>query len=172
MGVWTNGYLDECQPIEILSPPYWARTTHWENDIQRIFSSRMGRYNPISAREINLYYELNNTTSIHVHVGNGVDPDSSFPFHTVRNLALILLVYEPAMDQLLDAKLYPPPTLIGNRDRSQDVSNEHPWLSLAVSRLVRQKTTDIASFSPNPYPLLTPLTFSLQTYQHTPQEEY
>ncbi|EFE45006.1 hypothetical protein TRV_00257 [Trichophyton verrucosum HKI 0517] len=80
----------------------------------------MGRYNPISAREISLYSELNNTTSIHVHVGNGVDPDSSFPFHTVRNLAMILLVYEPALDRLLDAKLYPPPTLIGNRDRSQD----------------------------------------------------
>ncbi|EGD95530.1 hypothetical protein TESG_03007 [Trichophyton tonsurans CBS 112818] len=115
---WFAGY--ESQPIEIISPPYWALTTHWENDLQRIFSSRMGQYNPISARELCLYYELNNTTSIHVHVGNGVDPDSSFPFHTVRNLAMILLVYEPAMDRLLDAKLYPLPTLVDNRDRSQD----------------------------------------------------
>ncbi|EZG03411.1 hypothetical protein H106_06888 [Trichophyton rubrum CBS 735.88] len=128
--------LDECQPIEIISPPYWARTTHWENDLQRIFSSRMGRYNPISARELKLYSELNNTTSIHVHVGNGVDPGSSFPFHTVRNLAMILLVYEPALDRLLDAKLYPPPILLGNRDHSQDVSHGPPCLSLAVSRLV------------------------------------
>lgn len=131
--------LDESQPIEIISPPYWALTTHWENDLQRIFSSRMGQYNPISARELCLYYELNNTTSIHVHVGNGVDPDSSFPFHTVRNLAMILLVYEPAMDRLLDAKLYPLPTLVDNRDRSQDVSHGPPCLLLAVSRLFWKK---------------------------------
>ncbi|KAM5476890.1 hypothetical protein MauCBS54593_000160 [Microsporum audouinii] len=115
---WFRDY--EGQAIEVISPPYWARTAHWENDIQRIFSSRIGQFNPISASELRLYYELNNTTSFHVHIGNGVDPDSSFPFRTVRNLAMILLVYEPTIDRLLDARLYAPPNLISTYDHSQE----------------------------------------------------
>ncbi|EAS35020.3 uncharacterized protein CIMG_00374 [Coccidioides immitis RS] len=97
---WFECY--ETQPIEIISPPYRIYSPLWEHDIQRIFNSRSGQYNPIPWRELRMYFEQNSTTGLHVHIGNGTDPDSAFSFHTVRNLAMILLVYEPELDKLLD----------------------------------------------------------------------
>lgn len=81
---------------------------HWEYDIQRIFSSRLGQFNAIPARELRLYYELNASTSFHVHVGNGIEANSGFSFDTVRNIAMILLVYEPEVDKLLDGQRFNP----------------------------------------------------------------
>ncbi|WEW57478.1 hypothetical protein PRK78_002945 [Emydomyces testavorans] len=92
----------ETQPIEIISPPYRIYSPLWEHDIQRIFSSRFGQYNPIPCRELRMYCEQNSSTTLHVHIGNGTHPDAAFPFHTIRNLAMILLVYEPELDKLLD----------------------------------------------------------------------
>ncbi|EFR02496.1 hypothetical protein MGYG_05489 [Nannizzia gypsea CBS 118893] len=115
---WFSGYGS--QPIEIISPPYWASTTHWELDLQRIFCCRVGKFNPITEQKLRLFHELNRTTSIHAHVGNGVGPGSCFPFHTIRNLAMILLVYEPVIDQLLDAELYSFHTLFNYCDNSQE----------------------------------------------------
>ncbi|EEP75585.1 predicted protein [Uncinocarpus reesii 1704] len=97
---WFECY--ETQPIEIISPPYPVYSPLWEHDIQRIFTSRSGQYNPIPYRELRMYCEQNSTTGLHVHIGNGTTPNSVFPFHTVRNLAMILLVYEPELDKLLD----------------------------------------------------------------------
>ncbi|KAL1959646.1 hypothetical protein VTO42DRAFT_1681 [Malbranchea cinnamomea] len=102
---WFEEYQTES--IEIISPPYWISSSHWEHDLQRIFSLRSGQYNVIPARELRLYCEQNNNTTIHVHIGNGLDPNSGFNFHTVRNLAMILFVYEPLLDRLLDGCLYP-----------------------------------------------------------------
>jgi hypothetical protein len=90
----------------MISPPYLIHSPYWQNDIERIFSSRLGQYNPILASEIRLYCEINSSTSLHVHIGNGVHATSSFPFHTVRNLAMILLVYEPDMDKMLSSHGY------------------------------------------------------------------
>lgn len=97
---WFEYY--ETQPIEIISPPYTVHSPYWEHDIQRVFSSRAGQFNPIPARELRMYCEQNSSTSLHVHIGNGNEPTSEFPFHTVRNLAMILLVYEPEFDRLVD----------------------------------------------------------------------
>lgn len=88
----------------MISPPYWINSAFWENDLQRIFSLRSG---VIPARELRLYCEQNNNTTMHVHIGNGLDATSNFPFNTVRNVAMILLVYEPLLDRLLDGSHFP-----------------------------------------------------------------
>jgi hypothetical protein len=95
------------EAIEIISPPYIIDSYFWELDLQRIFSLRSGQYNVIPARELRLYCEQNNSTTIHVHIGNGLEANACFPFHTIRNVAMILLVYEPILDRLLNGSLYP-----------------------------------------------------------------
>ena len=44
---------------------------------------------------------------MHLHIGNGLEPNSTFPFETIRNVAMILLVYEPLLDGLPNGILYP-----------------------------------------------------------------
>lgn len=44
---------------------------------------------------------------MHMHIGNGLDSNSTFPFDTIRNVAMILLVYEPLLDGLPNGILYP-----------------------------------------------------------------
>lgn len=98
--IWLTLWTDISIPIEIISPFYWFYSHYWERDIERIFSSRSEMDNPVMERK-EVYIEQNNSTSFHVHIGNGVDSESTFPFSTILNLAMILLVYEPTIDQML-----------------------------------------------------------------------
>ncbi|KAK2805595.1 hypothetical protein FQN50_006110 [Emmonsiellopsis sp. PD_5] len=99
---WFRQY--ETQPLEIISPQLALHSERWEVDIERIFSSRSGQANPILNNNSNFFTELNSTTTLQVHIGNDPDADTGFSFHTVRNLAMILLVYEPVLDNMFSLK--------------------------------------------------------------------
>ncbi|KAI1910806.1 hypothetical protein LOZ53_001592 [Ophidiomyces ophidiicola] len=98
---WFEGY--ESQSLEVISPPYRMSSIFWERDLQRVFTLQTFRYNPIPWRELQMYCEQNSSTSVHIHIGNGTDADAAFPFHTVRSLAMILLVYEIEIDKLFES---------------------------------------------------------------------
>ncbi|PGH26642.1 hypothetical protein AJ80_01587 [Polytolypa hystricis UAMH7299] len=134
----------ETQPIEIISPTYWFTTYFWEQDIQKMFSSGTYQYNAIWANDIRLFHEFNGSTRFHVHIGNGTGVGSQFPFETVRNLAMILLVYEPELDRLLLRNKYSnsrvvPPRIISPKEcphfRPPNVPHEAPRSALATHLL-------------------------------------
>ncbi|PGG95720.1 hypothetical protein GX51_08143 [Blastomyces parvus] len=101
---WFDEYVT--QSIKIISPPYFVHGPGWEADFQRVFSQRSEHYNPIVRYGI-MYTEYNPSTSLNVRIGNGTNPSAGFPFHTVRNLAMILLVYEPEIDRMLRLHNFP-----------------------------------------------------------------
>ncbi|OJD10693.1 hypothetical protein ACJ73_09719 [Blastomyces percursus] len=101
---WFDEYVT--QSIKIISPPYLIHGPGWEADFQRVFSQRSEHYNPIVRYGI-MYTEYNPSTSLNVRIGNGTNPGAGFPFHTVRNLAMILLVYEPEIDRMLRLHTFP-----------------------------------------------------------------
>ncbi|KAK2802161.1 hypothetical protein FQN51_004842 [Onygenales sp. PD_10] len=95
---WFMDY--ETQPLEVISPQLALHSERWEVDIERIFSSRSGQANPILNNSSNFFTDLNSSTTLQVHIGNDPHADTGFSFHTVRNLAMILLVYEPVLDNM------------------------------------------------------------------------
>ncbi|EGE82754.1 hypothetical protein RJZ56_007722 [Blastomyces dermatitidis] len=101
---WFDEYVT--QSIKIISPPYFIHGPGWEADFQRVFSQRSEHYNPIVRYGI-MYTEYNPSTSLNVRIGNGTNPGAGFPFHIVRNLAMILLVYEPEIDRMLRLHTFP-----------------------------------------------------------------
>ncbi|KAG5297923.1 hypothetical protein I7I48_07199 [Histoplasma ohiense] len=101
---WFDEYVT--QSIKIISPTYFIHGPGWEADFQRVFSQRSEHYNPIVRYGI-MYTEYNPSTSLNVHIGNGTNPNAGFPFHTIRNLAMILLVYEPEVDRMLRLHTFP-----------------------------------------------------------------
>ncbi|OAX82736.1 hypothetical protein ACJ72_02919 [Emergomyces africanus] len=101
---WFDEYVT--QSIKIISPPYLLHGPGWEADFQRVFSQRSEHYNPIVRYGI-MYSEYNPSTSLNVHIGNNANPSAGFPFHTVRNLAMLLLVYEPEMDRMVRLHTFP-----------------------------------------------------------------
>ncbi|KAK2739777.1 hypothetical protein FQN57_006474 [Myotisia sp. PD_48] len=94
----------ETQSIELISPPFPVESDRWELDLQRIFSSRVGFLDSPVPGERFVYFEVNRTTSLHIHIGNGISSKSAFPFETIRNLAMILLVYETDINKMLDPR--------------------------------------------------------------------
>lgn len=103
---FADTYPDVTQSIKIISPTYFIHGPGWEADFQRVFSQRSEHYNPIVRYGI-MYTEYNPSTSLNVHIGNGTNPNAGFPFHTIRNLAMILLVYEPEVDRMLRLHTFP-----------------------------------------------------------------
>ncbi|OJD17521.1 hypothetical protein AJ78_02390 [Emergomyces pasteurianus Ep9510] len=101
---WFDEYVT--QPIKIISPPYFLHGPGWEADFRRVFSQRSEHYNPIVRYGI-MYTEYNPSTSLNVHIGNSTNPSAGFPFHTIRNLAMLLLVYEPEMDRMVRLHTFP-----------------------------------------------------------------
>ncbi|KAI9715843.1 MAG: hypothetical protein M1812_005663 [Candelaria pacifica] len=90
---WFDDY--EAQPMELISPPYQVRLPYWEQDFKSLLSTAIDpRQNP------DLYCELNTSAHLHVHIGNGTSGEG-FPFHTVRNLAMLVIVFESEIDKML-----------------------------------------------------------------------
>lgn len=73
-------------PIEIISPAYFFS----EDAIETVGKVCMLLKNTYCIR-------TNDSTGLHVHIGNGFH---SFPFHTIRNLAAFLWIFEPQLTML------------------------------------------------------------------------
>ncbi|KAI9797369.1 MAG: hypothetical protein M1835_001036 [Candelina submexicana] len=85
----------EAQPMELISPPYHVRLPYWEQDLKALLSTAVDpRQNP------DLYCELNTSAHLHVHIGNGTSGEE-FPYHTIRNLAMLAIVFEAEIDKML-----------------------------------------------------------------------
>ena len=72
--------------IEVVSPAYY-----YAGDAKQAIKN-------VCALLANSYcVNTNSTTGFHVHIGNGLD---GFPFHTIRNLAAFLWIFEPQLNML------------------------------------------------------------------------
>ncbi|PGH12139.1 hypothetical protein AJ79_04433 [Helicocarpus griseus UAMH5409] len=95
---WFREHVTE--PIKIISPPYYISSVGWKFDMERIFRQVFGRYASIINSGA-LWVECNTGTCLNVQIGNGANCGADFPFYTVRNLAMVLLVYEPVLDRMV-----------------------------------------------------------------------
>ncbi|ODH36023.1 hypothetical protein ACO22_02856 [Paracoccidioides brasiliensis] len=100
---WFDAYVT--QPIKIISPPYPLYMPGWEADAQRVFSQRSEQYVPLVRHGV-MYTEYNPSTNLNILIGNGENATAGFPFHAVRNLAMLLLVYEPELDRMVRLPTY------------------------------------------------------------------
>lgn len=98
--------LGEKQQLNLVYPKYSMSSLQgWEDDIRRVFNSDPEKFNPLLARDLGLIWVLDPDTSLRVYVEDHTHTDGMFPFHTVRNLAMILLLYGPKFDTMINCKI-------------------------------------------------------------------
>ncbi|KAI9835398.1 MAG: hypothetical protein M1819_002316 [Sarea resinae] len=84
----------ECQPLELVSPPYPANLRYWIQDLVRV----LGMLDNADVLNPPIIAELNDNTHLHVHIGNGT---AGFTTRTVRNLAILWVSFEDDIDRML-----------------------------------------------------------------------
>ncbi|KAI9819255.1 MAG: hypothetical protein M1827_007411 [Pycnora praestabilis] len=93
---WFDDY--EAQPMELVSPPYFIRSPYWEHDLNAILTTAVNT--PVQHMHAEMYCELNSSTHLHIHIGNGTT-GQGFPVESVRNLAMLVIVFEEEIDKML-----------------------------------------------------------------------
>lgn len=106
----------EAFALEIVSPILRLDSPVWEALLKKIF--RQTTFNPCGSMSPRLYLETNRTTHLHVHLGRG---QQGFDFDTVRNFALLVLLFEPDIDKVIQRR-------IGFRGRANDHAVSHDRL--------------------------------------------
>lgn len=97
--------LGEKQKLNLVFPAYYLNSTDgWEHDIRRVLCCDMDKFNPLLAFDLELGWELDPDTSLRVHIEDRTYPCQGFQFHTVRNLAMILLLFGPKIDSMVSSK--------------------------------------------------------------------
>ena len=86
-----------CQ-LELISPIYKANSPDWEQDFRGVLHEET--FNPLDQPMI--HFETNMFTHLHVHIGQGTN---GFDFRTVRNLALLVLLFEDELDSIHETRM-------------------------------------------------------------------
>lgn len=101
-----NARLGEKQKLNLVFPTYLLNSLRtWELDMRQVFSCHAGRFNPLLAGDLRLDWELDPETSLRLHLEDIEKQEQGFPFHTVRNLAMILLLFGPKIDSMVKSKV-------------------------------------------------------------------
>jgi hypothetical protein len=103
---WLTLHLGEKQHLNLVYPAYRLNSLcGWEDDVRKVFSCGLGRFNPFHAHDLGLEWELDPNTSLRIYIEDQTNPEDGFPFHTVRNLAMILLLFGPKIDSMINSKI-------------------------------------------------------------------
>lgn len=73
--------------------------------MRRVFCCDAKKFKPLLAFDLGLGWELEPDSSLRVHIEDRTHPDQGFQFHTVRNLAMILLLLGPKIDSMVKSKV-------------------------------------------------------------------
>ncbi|KAK2757321.1 hypothetical protein FQN54_004835 [Arachnomyces sp. PD_36] len=101
-------YLNDAekQSLNLICPEYLLNADYgWEDDIRSIFSCHRRRLNPIHAHDIGLDWTLEPDSSLRIFLEDRTNPGRGFSFGTIRNLAMILLLFGPKIDSMVKSKV-------------------------------------------------------------------